>query len=251
MTPACSTEPAPAVAILYIATGRYITYFQEFYETAGRYFLPDCRRHIILFTDNTDPALQRDDVTVVPAEQEPWPHATLMRYHLFLEHAGLWRGYDYVFFINANYRFYRRIGQEILPGPQDGGLVAALHRVSVKRKPDRFTYERRPESTACIPLGNGRHYFAGGFNGGTTAAFMEMARALREQIDTDAARGITAVWHDESHLNRYLLDRPVKVLPPTFVWPEEAVRWYNRWRIFAGPRDKRRLGGHAWLRGQE
>lgn len=144
MTPACSTEPAPAVAILYIATGRYICYFQEFYETAGRYFLPDCRRHIILFTDSTDPALLRNDVTVVPAEQKPWPHATLMRCYLFLEHAGLWQGYDYVFFINANYRFYRRIGQEILPGPQDGGLVAALHRVSVKRKPDRFTYERCP-----------------------------------------------------------------------------------------------------------
>lgn len=238
------------ICILYIATGRYIAYLDEFYETAMRYFLPDCERHVILFTDSTD-IPPREHMTVVPTRQQPWPDTTLLRYHLFLEHAELWRGYDYVFFINANYRFYHRIGRDILPGAEHGGLVAGVHRVSVKRKPDRFTYERRPESTACIPYGQGCHYFAGGFNGGTAAAFFQMAETLKEQIDTDRANGITAVWHDESHLNRYLLDKPVKVLPPTYVWPEEAVHWYNRWCILAGPRDKRRMGGHAWLRGQE
>lgn len=238
------------IGILYIATGRYIAYLDEFYETAMRYFLPDCIRHVFLFTDSTDvPA--REDMTVVPTRQQPWPDTTLLRYHLFLEHACLWQGCDYVFFINANYRFYHRIGREILPGAEHNGLVAGVHRVSVKRKPDRFSYERRPESTAYIPYGQGRHYFAGGFNGGTAHAFLRMAEALKRQIDADRANGITAVWHDESHLNRYLLDKPVKVLPPTYVWPEEAVHWYNRWRILAGPRDKRRMGGHAWLRGQE
>ena len=238
------------ITILYIATGRYIAYWPEFYEGMMRHFLPECERRVLLFTDAANMQLPvPDNVELVEIPQHPWPYITLLRYHMFLEHAALWQDADYVFFLNANYRFYRHISTGILPGAEDGGLVAGVHRFSGRKTPDKYPYERDPASTACIPYGQGTHYFAGGFNGGTARAFYEMCCALREQIQADVDTGAMAKWHDESHLNRYLLNRPVRVLPATYVWAEEKVRWYNRWRIYAGPRDKRSMGGHEFMRG--
>ena len=47
-------------------------------------------------------------------------------------------------------------------------------------------------------------YFAGGFLGGRTPEFVHLARAIRAAVDADDARELVAVWHDESHLNKYL-----------------------------------------------
>ena len=42
---------------------------------------------------------------------------------------------------------------------------------------------------------------------------------MAEQIDADSTRGITAVWHDESHWNRYLVDHPPTLeLSPSYCW---------------------------------
>lgn len=44
-----------------------------------------------------------------------------------------------------------------------------------------------------------------------------MDRAVAE----DETNGLVAVWHDESHWNRYLLDHPPDVeLPPSYCSPE-------------------------------
>ena len=65
-------------------------------------------------------------------------------------------------------------------------------------------------------------YYAGGFNGGTPAAFLTLAETLATAIARDRAAGITARWHDESHLNRYLVDHPPTVsLSPSYCYPEE------------------------------
>ena len=61
---------------------------------------------------------------------------------------------------------------------------------------------------------------------------------------------IIALWHDESHLNAYLLNRHIKVLPPTYVWLQQDYKWYNKHKIIAGTRQKIYYGGEDWLRGK-
>ena len=81
-------------------------------------------------------------------------------------------------------------------------------------------FERDPKSLACISDPAHRVYYCGGFNGGETQAFLEMSARLRDAIDTDLTNGVIAVWHDESHLNRYLCGRTPRSLTPAYARPE-------------------------------
>ena len=89
---------------------------------------------------------------------------------------------------------------------------------------DRFPYEEDPRSTASISSEEGECYYAGGFTGGTAEAYLGMSEALRQRIDEDLAKDLIAVWHDESHLNRYFLDNEPTRLDPGYCYPE-------RWRM--------------------
>ena len=53
-----------------------------------------------------------------------------------------------------------------------------------------------------------------------------MSEILQNNIDKDLENNIIALWHDESHINRYLVDlkhqneKPL-ILPANFTWPED------------------------------
>ena len=49
-----------------------------------------------------------------------------------------------------------------------------------------------------------------------------MAGNLRDAIEADRQNGLMAVWHDESHLNRYLHAHPPKRLTPAYCYPESG-----------------------------
>jgi len=66
----------------------------------------------------------------------------------------------------------------------------------------------------------GKVYYAGGFNGGTTESFLEMSKTIKERINKDLEKNIIAIWHDESQMNRYFIDNPPKVLSPSYCYPE-------------------------------
>ena len=243
------------ITILYIVTGRYKVFWPEFASSFAEHFLPDTNRHILLFSDEgekffRDSLPSNIELTYHEIEHQPWPFMTLMRYHLFMEHYEKWKDSDYIFFINSTYIFYKQIGTDILPGAEHEYLVAAEHRQSVRRTPDRYTYDRNPDSTAYIPYGQGSHYYAGGFNGGTVPAFKTLCESIIQATDDDLKKDIIALWHDESHLNKYLLNKNIKVLPPTYVWLQQDYKWYNRHKIFAGTRQKIYYGGEDWLRGK-
>jgi histo-blood group ABO system transferase len=48
-------------------------------------------------------------------------------------------------------------------------------------------------------------------------------------IDEDLEKGIIAVWHDESHWNRYCIDNtPTTILSPSYCYPEGWNANYER-----------------------
>jgi len=76
-----------------------------------------------------------------------------------------------------------------------------------------------------VPVGEeGEYYYAGGFNGGSTKRFLEMAEVLADRVNKDLERGVIALWHDESQMNRYLIDNPPTLsLTPSYCFAEEMM----------------------------
>ncbi|XP_040322399.1 histo-blood group ABO system transferase 2-like isoform X2 [Herpailurus yagouaroundi] len=61
---------------------------------------------------------------------------------------------------------------------------------------------------------------------GVRGKVLRLTSACHQATVVDRAHGIEAVWHDESHLNRYLLDhKPTKVLSPEYLWDEQLLGW--------------------------
>ena len=140
-------------------------------------------------------------------KHEPWPFTTLKRFEYFLSAREEIADSDYSFYVDVDSLFIKEIQTSILSGK---GMIGTIH-------PCLFvgpgSPERNPESKACIPMGSDSRYFCGGFFGGSSKEFIETSESILSNIQDDLQRGIIAVWHDESHLNKYFYDNP-----PFLVW---------------------------------
>lgn len=199
------------------------------------------------------------NITIIPTQKRGWPYDSLMRFEMFLGVADKLKQFDYVYFFNANFQFYNPVDlAEITPCEWHNGLVAGLHPGTpgdIDQVPDHYPYERRPESTACVPYGHGRHYVCGAFNGGTADAFLKMCSTLAKNVQTDLQHNIVARVDDESHLNAYLVQNPDFLLcGRAYGFPEgELKRIPRRQRIMikiiSRAKDSPKYGGTQWLRG--
>jgi hypothetical protein len=232
------------VGVLYICTGKYIRFWDEFYRTAEELLLPGMEKHYFVFTDGRLPNESDPNVTKVHQENLGWPDNTLRRFHMFLRMEAELAQFDYLYFFNANCRFHQTLGPEFLP-EQDDQLLVVQHPGQIAKPADQFPYERNERSRAFIPFGSGSHYVCGGINGGSSTAFLRFARAARQAIDDDFRDGIVATWHDESHLNRYILDNPYTLRHAGHCYPQN-------WKLDAPKmievRDKQQHGGRDVLR---
>lgn len=210
---------ADNIALCIVATGKYIKFVDPLITSARKYFCTDHKVSYFIFTDGT--LDEQSDIVRIEQKRLGWPYDTLMRITMYDKHAELFEGMDYIFALDADMLFVDTVGDEIL-----SDLVATQHPGYLGR---RGTYERRKISTACVASNEGSQYFAGGFNGGSREAFLKMAHAVTENIQTDLAKNIIAIWHDESHINRYFIDNPpTKILSPSYCYPEDPVATQGR-----------------------
>ena len=199
----------PKVALLIIATGKYDVFIPPLLESARAFFLPQCDLQFVLFSDRAWPP--DDDLTVVPQEHRPWPFPALHRFHSYLSQRVALQTFQYVFSIDADMLFVDTVGDEVLED-----LVAVLHPAFLS---ERGTPETNPESVAFIGPNEKLTYFAGAFFGGRASIFWQMAAEIAANIDIDLAHKMIAVWHEESHLNRWFVDHPPsKVLDVSYCY---------------------------------
>lgn len=235
------------IGVLYIATGKYTIFWKDFYESSEKLFLSDQHEvHYFVFTDGMIDYADNPRVHIINQEPLPWPLTTLYRFKIFLKARNDLEKMDYLYFFNANMLFLEPVGEDILPdGHRD--LVFVQHPLMSRKAVSEFTYERNPRSLAYIPIGQGNTYFMGGLNGGRSTAYLEMVDELNRRTTLDEQKGIIAIWHDESHLNRYALDHAdrIKVLDPSYGYAEGRDLPFEK-RILI--RDKKYHGGDKFLR---
>lgn len=239
------------IGILYICTGKYKIFWQDFYLSCEKNFIPEAEKHYFVFTDSPEIEFESDNKNIHRIYQENlgWPNNTLKRYEIFLKSQEKLVGMNYIFYLNANLLFLEKItAEEFLPQNQEK-LVGCLHPGYYDKPVKKFNYEDNPLSTAFVDKKDGKFYFAGGINGGKTVNFLEAIKTLSQNIEKDEQVKIIAKWHDESHWNRYLNEHlaEVKILTPAYLFPEDSDIDFPK-KILV--RDKRGLGGHFKLRGR-
>ncbi|XP_067263870.1 histo-blood group ABO system transferase-like [Chanodichthys erythropterus] len=210
------------IATTVFALGKYTRFLKDFLESAEDHYFVGFRVHYYLFTDQPEavPEVKMGEnhhltVRRVPS-MDRWQDISMGRMELLekLMENELANEADYIFCLDVDTKFYGHWGSESL-----GRLVGVIHPWFFDYPRDQFTYERRPESQAFIPAGEGDYYYTAAAFGGSLADVHNLTKTCREQMNIDAANSIEAIWHEESHLNKYFLyNKPSKLLSPEYLW---------------------------------
>lgn len=210
-----------SIAILYIALGDYKCFWEDFYNSFESRFLTGCSKKYYVFTDDRSFFSRcSENVQVIDQENLGWPGNTLYRFEMFLSIRERLINEDYVFFFNANYLCNKEVGLGDVFF-LDAALLCVAHPGFYGLSNYYYNYDRNKKSLAFVPYGEGECYIQGCFLGGKPNAFLEMCEKLSDNIRIDDEHGVLAEWHDESHVNRYIIGRnDVTILGPEFAYPE-------------------------------
>ena len=242
--PAKALTPKKSVAVVLAATNRYLECFPAFYDKAKLHFLPGVQKHFFVMTDRiSDPVFSgKFDVTPVPVEHRPWPYPTLLRFRYIERIAEKLRGFTHLVAIDVDTAVVSPVGEKRFFGHKKP-LFGVRHPGFVGKK---GTFEDDPRSLAAVGKTDDLSvYWAGGLWGGETEPALAMAAELARRIEDDLSRGVIAVWHDESHLNKYFIEnrKDVHIFDPGYMYPESLDLPYTK-RILALNKD------HAEIREQ-
>ena len=235
------------VAITFIGTNKYLDFFPKYYESVEKYFLPDAEKTFLVFTDGEidDPP---DNVKVYHQEHLEWPYITLKRFEILNKAREEIDKCDWLVFLDADTRVVAEVTEEDFyyrcchATTDEVPLFGVHHPCHYLKMPPHDevpgAYEQNPKSEAYVDpeeigtpvmkdvylgkYGVEWRYFQGCFWGGKVPAVCAMIDELEEKTNLDLEKGIVAVWHDESHINRYFHDHwfDVHKFGPEYAYPE-------------------------------
>lgn len=201
------------IAIITIATGKYSDLFANFKNKLQQYFLPNKQTDIFLFTDNLN--IGHELSIYIP--HLPWPLCTLLRFYHINHHKDRFKDYDYIYYLDVDMIANSLIDDVILPNNNE--IICVKH-YWCNKSVDQYE-NTNMKSTAYVNSDElfKYEYCQACFFGARTNSFLEMSDILNENINIDLKNNIIAKWHDESHLNKYILSHPHKSLHQGYAHP--------------------------------
>lgn len=241
------TRERPSVAVLTIATNKYVHYWREMAYSLDRYLSVHNDVTFVVYTDQSQEILEISSnlafskVEVIEIPSWKWPEVALKRYEV-INNAIPTIKQDYLVYIDADMIALSEIPKitEIL---EDASIALTRHPGFWRPgKPERhFLYLRHPilatrdfrmwlkvgglgawesnnRSTSYIPRSERELYFCGGFWLGKKTDIESLSNELMNQTNKDSQNGVEAKWLDESHLNRWAVSHKgeFKVLSPEY-----------------------------------
>lgn len=209
------------IAFVTIATNKYISYAENLLESMNKFAFADTKSKVSLFVFSNMSQLFKNRLGRVATKgvnitHVPFPLISLLRYHYYSECTEL-NDYDYIFHIDCDMIFKSDVSEEIL---SKRTCVSHPGMVSFKNK-NSYPYDKNPVSNAYVSDEAGKHYYQNCFQGGEKEEFLSMCKLLRNRCEEDLRKNYIALWHDESYMNRYMVENePTLVLPPTYAQPE-------------------------------
>lgn len=213
------------VVICFIGTGKYLNFLPKYYENIEKYFLPNSEKTFLIFTDgelNDTP----ENMKVYYQEHLEWPYITLKRFEIIQKAKSEIEKCDWFVFLDADALVIDEITEEEFF--DNSKLFFGVHHPChyLQMSPhDKFpgAFETNIMSSAFVGDSSDTSvYYQGCLWGGKVPEVVRMIEKLDKKVNEDLSHNIVAVWHDESHLNRFLIDNKfqVKTLGPEFAFPE-------------------------------
>ena len=213
------------VAICFIGTGKYLNFLPKYYQHIQEYFLPNSEKTFLVFTDGELNVLPSN---VIPYYQDhlSWPFITLNRFEFIKRAESEIKKNDWFIFIDADALVVDDIKEEEFF--DESKPFFGVHHPCHFLKMNPHTQfpgalETNPESNAYVKeFKDFPVYFQGCLWGGKVPEVIDMVKELDRRTKEDLSKDIVAVWHDESHLNKFYIDNfeSVNILGPEFAYPE-------------------------------
>jgi hypothetical protein len=199
------------VAIYYIATNQYITFFEGFMEGIDKLF-PNKKKKVVVITDSekdySSYAQEGIEIEQKHIDHYFWPIPTLFK--MYYIKMFLAEDCDYHFYCNANMKFEKEFTIE-----NDFDCCFMVHYLS--NKLPLYVINNGNCNDCVIPpswakchispqeIPMGAKYCQGGFWGGRTEKIIPFLDDINNMIKDDLKHNIIPIWHDETYLNKFLL----------------------------------------------
>jgi hypothetical protein len=211
------------VAITFIGTGRYLNFLPKYYENIHQYFLPNTEKTFFVFTDGEGDF--PEDVNVYTQEHLQWPYITLKRFEILNQAREKLSKCDWMVFLDADALVVDTILEEdFFTNKPLFGVHHPCHYLQMPPH-NQFpgAFETNEKSLAFVNVDDDLSvYYQGCFWGGKIPEIFEMIDTLEQKVNTDLENDVIAVWHDESHINKYLIEnaKSVHTFGPEYAYPE-------------------------------
>jgi hypothetical protein len=235
-----------SLGVLTIATRQYFKYWEQMIRSAEENFSNEIIINFHVFTDQYNSALEialtSPYLNVIPHQIDDlgWPEATLKRYEIITNHKESYSE-DYLLHLDADMLFKAPLSslcselekQNIVSLVRHPGFYRpeGVRRILFYIGNPRFVprdlkaklslggigaWETDIKSNAYVPRNLRSNYFCGATWFGPKAKVLDLCQNLSSNVDADRESGITAKWHDESHLNRWATINEFNALKPNF-----------------------------------
>lgn len=212
------------VAISFIGTSKYLNFLPQYYEKIHENFLPNTEKTFLVFTDGEGDF--PEDVKVYSQKHLEWPYITLTRFEILNKAREEIAKHDWLVFLDADTIVVDKVLEEDFFS--DKPLFGVWHPCHYLKMPP---HNRLPGALETNPLSLSYVntetelpdvYYQGCLWGGKVPEVLDMIDELKNRVNIDLKNNVIAVWHDESHLNKYFIENMsiVNTLHPEYAYPE-------------------------------
>jgi hypothetical protein len=234
-----------SLGILSIATNGYNHYWENLVDSASRNLNNKSSVTFHLFTDDCESSMEFSkkysefSYKFYEIKNLKWPEATLHRYRIYSEHAEH-LAESHLMHLDSDMLIYEDFLDLVFCDPTENEMRLVLHPGFYRIKgtgiikfyamnPSQLikdtkmiiriggigAWEGRRQSRAYVPRSERKFYFCGGVWFGARDSFIRMVQDLEISERADSKSGITALWHDESHLNKWAISHKHRSYPPS------------------------------------
>lgn len=212
------------VSIAFIGTSKYLNFLPRYYENIHKNFLPNTEKTFLVFTDGEGDF--PEDVKLYSQEHLDWPYITLTRFEILNKAREEILKHDWLIFLDADTLVVDQVlEEEFFTDKPLFGVWHPCHKLGMSphnKLPGAFETNSSSLAYVNTEVEKPEIYHQACLWGGKVPEVLNLIDELQNRINKDLENDVIALWHDESHLNKYFIENKNKIntLGPEYAYPE-------------------------------